>query len=207
MSSKCPRSYLSRCAPRWRLLAVAVALLSAGGCSKFRHELTAEKDALALGSVFVRLVSTSGDPPLTLTVCEDLERAEQELADGCTVAHVARGGLRSQTDEIAHEAGGCGVCAESNLAFIVARLEGHQLSAPVSLRGTVELGNSFRDDAYAMPYRIDLATTDDKVSLQLELRESGKHFLRLFSGPLPNTAVPRFFRTDAPASCPLLNPR
>lgn len=184
-------------------IGLALALFVVSGCNRFRHELTPEKDALALASVFVRLVSTSGDPPLALTICEDLERAARERPDGCSVAHVARGGLRSETTEIAHEAGGCDVCSERNLAFIVARLEGDGLSGPVALRGTAELGNSFRDNAYAMPYRIDLATQDDELSLQLELRDNGKHFLRLFDGPLDNDAVPRFFRTDAAAVCPL----
>ncbi|PIE17507.1 MAG: hypothetical protein CSA65_08775 [Proteobacteria bacterium] len=191
---------------RSALLWGALALPLLVGCNRFRHQLTPEKDAIALPSVFARFVSTKGEPPLLLTICEDLERAAQERADGCSVAHVARGGLRGQTDVIAHEAGGCDVCAERNLVFIVARLEGGELRDPVSLRGTAELGNSFRDNAYAMPYRVDLATQDDEVSLQLELRANGQHFLRLFDGPLDEARVSRFWVSDGGATCPLSGP-
>lgn len=177
----------------WPLFVLCVVL----GCSSRAH-YGPEQDVEALSRIVGRWASADG--AVTLTLCEDVETAQAEPADGCGVEHVARGDGSGPAHETEYSNNiGCGGCQFAAVAYVRGTLVRDGRERPV--RGEVWLGDGSDADPYALPYRLELdceeatdtrcgaaGTLDEEARMALTLEEGGSTTpapaLRL-AGPAP----------------------
>ena len=167
-----------------------------------------ERDAEAMQGVLGRW-SASGSG-ITLSLCEDVERADSEAADieqnfegsSCQVDHVVRP-ERGEAHTVEHKGVGCGGCPFAVNAHVNAELTHPKLAAPLILTGTVNLGDGYEDDPYALPYRVNLSLADGEGAIGGEIDADGTLRITYFYNVPELTEADLFqLRLSGAAACP-----
>jgi hypothetical protein len=180
-------------------LLIVVCVLALG-CPPASIEYTPERDAQAMQTV-LGTWSASG---ITLSLCEDVERADSEASASeqasCQVEHVVRPG-RGTAHVEEHKGVGCGGCPFAVEAHVTAELFHPKLAAPLSLTGVVQLGSGHDDDPYdVLPYRVSLVVEGRWIGGEIDgegnLRVTSVHDLpELTEADFPTLRL-------GPGSCP-----
>lgn len=180
------------------LLAVALTMACPGVGD---HEYGPTQDAEAMQRVLG--VWSTSDGSTVLTLCEDVEKADETAAmqGGCNYDHVVRPG-RGEDRVVADQGGvGCGGCPFALTAFVRGELQHASLVEPVQIWAEVDLGRAEQSDPYALPYLLSLSTVDRKWEFHGEIDQQGD--LRLSQSYGPELLQGEFdLRLGGAAACP-----
>ncbi len=188
----------------WRDMAVLLtvgALLAAchpcGGGDEITECFGPVNDAAAMTEIASAWNEAGG---LSLSLCEDVAKAEATPANGCASIHVVRGGGLGAEQCVTHSTGGC--CAYRMVAYVHGVAAGAGLPDGTAVSGTVDLGT--QNDPYGHPYEVYVdcypagqciirgkLSADGRLDVTLTLGAGG-------SGPESHHVLDR----AGPATCP-----
>lgn len=144
---------------------VLLAWTGALGCEPTGEvRYTHERDSRAMEAI---LGVWEGPEGVTLTLCEDVARAEAEEAAAepngwCQLDHVVRGDDQGREHTEDHGGAGCvmGGCPYMVKAFVRGEIQ-EPAGAAVPVLGEVGLQSGTEDDPYAFPYRLGIHTDEE----------------------------------------------
>jgi len=164
---------------------------------------TAEEDARVMAELLYVWTAQTIEGEVTLTICEDLERAAR--GHGCVVEHIVRGEGRSETETIDRPSGiGCGGCPFGVQGFLQGTIVGGIFTEERAVKGEIILGNIYDDDLYELPYGVRLSGSDfPSFVFNGKLENENRLVLKIISGTLDTGETEEFVFTPVEqATCP-----
>lgn len=190
----------SRRASRRPLPFLTLALVAAVACEdSVRYTQAEDEAAMAL------IASTWSEPAaggLVLSLCEDVARSDAWEGPDCRLEHVVRGGGRALEHTESRESCGMGGCIFGVHGYVVGTLQGGSLATPVSVRGSVSLGDGYEDDPYALPWSLSVECEGaEPCSLGGTIGRDGSLALTL-TGPGAAPGADHAMERSGDAACP-----